>query len=464
MDIDRRCLLLGAATGAATLAAPAALSAFGLDAAQFGVRPGAPDDQSHALQRAIDQAARSRTPLMLAPGVYRAGDLKLPAGTQLAGVRGATSIVLTHGPSLLSSEHADTVSLNGLNLDGGGQPLPEGRALIHFDGVSTLRIADCEIAGAGRNGVTLQACDGEVTHSTITGAADNALFCNDSRGLMITANIIAKSGNGGILVWQSEKRRDGSLIADNRIEDTGARAGGTGQNGNAINVFRAGDVIVRGNHIRNAAFSAIRGNSASNIQIIGNNCAALDEVAIYSEFGFEGAVIADNVVDGAETGISVTNFNEGGRLATRARQYRAQSRDPATESPTGGSRHRHRGGGGHGGRRQCDRAGGAGRHQRRLGSISAQCRDHRQCGARGGLRRRRVGRGRRRHRRDFRQYFRRHEARRHRRHGVGKSGNRRPRARWRRSLSAIADQRQSGELTAATVATFRPECLPICTL
>lgn len=316
MDIDRRCLLLGAATGAATLAAPAALSAFGLDAAQFGVRPGAPDDQSHALQRAIDQAARSRTPLMLAPGVYRAGDLKLPAGTQLAGVRGATSIVLTHGPSLLSSEHADTVSLNGLNLDGGGQPLPEGRALIHFDGVSTLRIADCEIAGAGRNGVTLQACDGEVTHSTITGAADNALFCNDSRGLMITANIIAKSGNGGILVWQSEKRRDGSLIADNRIEDTGARAGGTGQNGNAINVFRASDVMVRGNHIRNAAFSAIRGNSASNIQIIGNNCAALDEVAIYSEFGFEGAVIADNVVDGAETGISVTNFNEGGRLAS----------------------------------------------------------------------------------------------------------------------------------------------------
>jgi uncharacterized secreted repeat protein (TIGR03808 family) len=316
MDIDRRRLLLGAATGAATLAAPAALSAFGLDAAQFGVRPGAPDDQSHALQLAIEQAARSRTPLMLAPGVYRAGDLKLPAGTQLAGVRGATSIVLTHGPSLLSSEHADTVSLNGLNLDGGGQPLPEGRALIYFDGVSTLRIADCEIAGAGRNGVTLQACDGEVTHSTITGAADNALFCNDSRGLMITANIIAKSGNGGILVWQSEKRRDGSLIADNRIEDTGARAGGTGQNGNAINVFRAGDVMVRGNHIRNTAFSAIRGNSASNIQIIGNNCAALDEVAIYSEFGFEGAVIADNVVDGAEAGISVTNFNEGGRLAT----------------------------------------------------------------------------------------------------------------------------------------------------
>ncbi len=316
MDLNRRHLIAAATAVLVTPTAAAPLSRFGLDAAQFGVRPDAPDDQSHALQRAIDQAAHSRTPLMLAPGIYRAGDLKLPASAYIAGVRGATRIVLTHGPSLLSAGHADTVSLTGLTLDGGDLPLPAGRALVHFDDIKALRIAGCEIVNAGGNGVTLTGCDGEVTHTTIAGAADNALYCNDSRGLMITANAIAKSGNGGILVWQSEKRRDGSLIADNRIEDTGARAGGTGQNGNAINVFRAADVIVRGNHIRNAAFSAIRGNSASNIQIIGNNCAALDEVAIYSEFGFEGAVIADNVVDGAQTGISVTNFNEGGRLAT----------------------------------------------------------------------------------------------------------------------------------------------------
>jgi uncharacterized secreted repeat protein (TIGR03808 family) len=147
-------------------------------------------------------------------------------------------------------------------------------------------------------------------------AADTALYCNNCRGLLLTANLIRGSGNGGIRVFQNAKQYDGSLIADNTIEDTYARSGGTGQNGNAINVFRAADVIVRGNHIRNASFSAIRGNSASNIQIIGNNCAASDEVAIYSEFGFEGAVITDNVIDGAETGISVTNFNEGGRLAT----------------------------------------------------------------------------------------------------------------------------------------------------
>jgi uncharacterized secreted repeat protein (TIGR03808 family) len=93
------------------------------------------------------------------------------------------------------------------------------------------------------------------------------------------------------------------------------KAGGSGQWGNAINVFRADNVIVRGNRIRNAAFTAVRGNAASNLQIVGNTCTGLGEVALYAEFGFEGAVIANNVVDGAALGISVTNFDKGGRLA-----------------------------------------------------------------------------------------------------------------------------------------------------
>jgi uncharacterized secreted repeat protein (TIGR03808 family) len=80
-------------------------------------------------------------------------------------------------------------------------------------------------------------------------------------------------------------------------------------------VFRADNVIVRGNRISDAAFSAVRGNTASNLQIVGNTCTALGEVALYAEYGFEGAVIANNIVDGAALGISVTNFNRGGRLA-----------------------------------------------------------------------------------------------------------------------------------------------------
>jgi uncharacterized secreted repeat protein (TIGR03808 family) len=123
------------------------------------------------------------------------------------------------------------------------------------------------------------------------------------------------AGNNGILVWRSQPGDDGTLVIDNRIEDVAARAGGSGQYGNAVNIFRAGNVIVRGNRIRNAAFSAVRGNTASNLQIVGNTCTGLGEVALYAEFGFEGALIANNIVDGAALGVSVTNFNQGGRLA-----------------------------------------------------------------------------------------------------------------------------------------------------
>ncbi|WP_189595201.1 right-handed parallel beta-helix repeat-containing protein, partial [Nocardia cerradoensis] len=89
-----------------------------------------------------------------------------------------------------------------------------------------------------------------------------------------------------------------------------------GQNGNSINVYRAGNVTVSGNKIRGCAFSAVRANGAANVAISNNNCSSLGETALYIEFGFEGAVVANNIIDGAALGVVATNFNHGGRLAT----------------------------------------------------------------------------------------------------------------------------------------------------
>jgi uncharacterized secreted repeat protein (TIGR03808 family) len=75
-------------------------------------------------------------------------------------------------------------------------------------------------------------------------------------------------------------------------------------------------VIVSDNVISGCAFSAIRVNAGTNTQIRGNTCLGSGEVAIFSEFGFSGSVIADNIVDGAATGISITNLDSGGHLAT----------------------------------------------------------------------------------------------------------------------------------------------------
>jgi uncharacterized secreted repeat protein (TIGR03808 family) len=141
------------------------------------------------------------------------------------------------------------------------------------------------------------------------------IFCLDARGLEIVHNVVTDCANNGIQVWRSAPGEDGTLVASNRVERIAAKGGGSGQNGNGINVFRAGGVVVSGNRIADCAYSAVRANAAGNVQIVGNSCTRAGEVALYAEFGFEGALIANNLVDGAASGIAVTNFNDGGRLA-----------------------------------------------------------------------------------------------------------------------------------------------------
>jgi uncharacterized secreted repeat protein (TIGR03808 family) len=210
MGLDRRRFLGVAGLGATAVAAlpvvaragASSLPSLGIDAGHLGVRAGSPDDQSAALQRAIDQAAAQRVPLALGPGVYRAGDLKLPAGAQVTGVRGATRLVLARGPSLVSAAGADWVSLGNVTLDGGGRPLPAGRGLVHISHGRGLRIVDCEIVAAGGHGVMLENVEGEVSGTSVSGAAASAIFSLDARGLRIAGNTIRAAGNNGILVWR----------------------------------------------------------------------------------------------------------------------------------------------------------------------------------------------------------------------------------------------------------------------
>jgi uncharacterized secreted repeat protein (TIGR03808 family) len=301
----------------------------------MGVRAGSAEEQTGALQRAIERAAAARVPLALPPGTYRTGALKLPAGTALVGIPGATRLVHTGGASLLGAMHVDQISLTGLTLEGNKHALPPREGLVHFELCRGVRIADCAILGSGGHGIMFANIEGEVTGSTIADAADVALWSYDGLGLTIAGNTVTNAGNNGIQIIRSAAGHDGTMVLDNRIDATNNRLGGSGQYGNAINAFRAGDVIVRGNIIRQCAFSGVRGNIASNIQIVGNTVHQAGEVALYSEFAFEGAVIAQNLVDGAETGVSVANFMQGGRLAVvQGNIFRnLQPRDP--NSPAG---------------------------------------------------------------------------------------------------------------------------------
>ncbi len=321
--MDRRTFLAGAVGAAVASPALAALDPSGsqmlrgtLNAAQLGVDPTAATNQSLTLQALLDRASSDDHQLFLPAGTYLVSELKLPARTRLAGVAGATKLVFSGGASMLTAERAELIALSDLTIDGAGQPLDDYvPGIVHLQECSGVAIDNCTIINSGTSGLALDRCDGRVTRNTISDCADAGIRAIESTAMSISDNVVTKSGNGGILVWRWSEGEDGTIITGNRVSHIAADKGGTGENGNGINVFRAHGVIVSDNNIRDCAFTAIRANSANNIQITGNNCRTSGEVGIYAEFSFEGAMIANNIVDGAATGICVVNFREGGRLA-----------------------------------------------------------------------------------------------------------------------------------------------------
>lgn len=318
----RRSLLTGALGAAAASASVVAAhagprkSADNHHAGPHALLPETGDDDTARLQAEIDRAATEGRPVLLPAGTFRIGTLTLHPGTALIGAHGLTTLEFTGGAALITATAATNLRIENILLDGANRALDgEDAALISLTDCTHIRIANVTVRRSLANGITLKRCSGRIKDCTISTLLLAAIRSIDATGLEIAHNDISDCRNNGIQVWRSEPGEDGTLVSANRIARIESKGGGTGQNGNGINVFRAANVIVSGNRITDCAYSAVRGNAASNIQIIANNAQRIGEVALYAEFGFEGAIIANNLVESAATGISVTNFNEGGRLA-----------------------------------------------------------------------------------------------------------------------------------------------------
>ena len=290
-----------------------------LDVTTFGVLPNSEADQTEALQRAIDAAAAKGRVLFLPAGRYRVSGLRLPAGIVLTGLAGRSVLELVGNPPLLEAVDARQVWLFqvGLSGDGAAPALPQS-ALLEARNTSHLIVEDCEFSDAPGSGVALEGCSGRISRGAFVNMAHAAIISHEATGLQLNGNTIRICGNLGIYVTRETGGHDGTRIVGNRISDVRWDDGGNGQNGNGINVFRADDVIVADNDIADCAFSAVRLNSTRNCRVSGNNCRNSAEVAIFSEFAFSGSIIAQNVVDGAAQGISITNLDSGGHLATCA--------------------------------------------------------------------------------------------------------------------------------------------------
>jgi len=342
MPINRRSFLSGAllpfSAGAGAGLTPTAVNA-------ASPHPGAPlaadsgRDQSRALQRLIDDSAARGRPVLLPPGRVIAGNLRIPSGLQLVGMPGKSVLEWSGRGEFITIFNAHDVRISGITLDGRHGPMRGANAepypgLVRAVGAQRLRIEQCRITNSAANGITLEKCSGALTGNRIDNVIKAGIFAQNSAGLEISHNDIHDIANNAIQVWRSTAGEDGTIITGNRIRKVASMGGGNGQNGNGINVFRAGNVNITNNRITDCTFSAVRVNAGNMCHVTNNSCSRLGEVAIFVEFGYLGAVVSNNTVEHAAVGISITNMDVGGRLAVcqgnlvRALFYRGRKTDP----------------------------------------------------------------------------------------------------------------------------------------
>lgn len=278
--------------------------------AQIVVTPEGGGDHTDMLQKAVEEARDNSGRVFLDAGKYNVTGLVVGDGVVLEGVPGRT-VLTSADDTIIALSKGKRIGLKGLRFTSER----DSADLVRADDVEDLMINECAFVG-GRNGLSLQGCNGRVLNNRFGFQSSTGLYSNDATGLLISGNTLEDIENNGILVWRGAKGEDGTIVSNNRIARIAAKDGGTGENGNGINVFRAGNVVITGNRITDCYYSAIRDNAGDNCQITSNSVSRIGEVAIYVEFGFEGAVVANNMIDGAALGIVTTNFNNGGRLAT----------------------------------------------------------------------------------------------------------------------------------------------------
>jgi uncharacterized secreted repeat protein (TIGR03808 family) len=271
------------------------------------LQPRGDADQTRRLQAAIDEAAGGSGEVVLGAGTYNTDTVRITRPITISGVPGQTVLAAQSGPVL--NIESDNVTLRGVGFRSAGL----ANNLVEARSCKNLGVSACIFSG-GQTALKATNCGGWIESNSFSGQTDSAIFSTDAAGLLIDGNAIDDIGNNGIQVWRSERGEDGTIISGNRVSRIRADNGGDGPYGNGIVVFRAGNVTVSSNRVSDTRFSGIRCNSGSNVSITGNSISRSGEVAIYVEFAYQGAIVASNIIEDVVFGISITNFNDDGRL------------------------------------------------------------------------------------------------------------------------------------------------------
>lgn len=293
----------------AVLAAPLFVPAYLRLASASSVMQPKGKDQTQALQAALDDDANAGL-VQLGPGTFRIGTLHITRPVTLLGVPGRTVLASDADTPILAASPMQSLVLQGFGL---ANSTRKGD-LVYAEGVQQLTVEDCSFDG-GATGLRMAQCGGRVAGNVLRGQQKAGIYSLEAMALDISGNSVSDQGNAGIQVHRGNKGEDGSRVINNLVQRVAAEDGGDGPNGNGINIFAAHGVTVANNRVTDCAFSGIRNASSDACIISANNIARCNEVALYVEFEFLGAVVADNIIETASHGISITNFMQGGRLA-----------------------------------------------------------------------------------------------------------------------------------------------------
>ncbi len=282
------------------------------------------------LKDAINAAITSGKPLYLKAGTYEVGNIPISGPFSLYATPGTVTLKMAAGCSFILYIGAfDEVNISGIIFDGANRSfVDDGNILVEAllvakrdqPPISLLRLNDCTFQNSKGPGVSAYSVGLDIVSCRFF-SSDSAIYSLNGENVRIAGNRIEQMASNAIFIARSAVGYDGTIISENRITSVGVTdPASTGWQGNGITIYRAIDVIVRDNIIRNCAFSGVRANISSGISIGGNLVLGSGETAIYVESVnetipmYETTVIG-NTVDDAGTGISFANFNYGGRLA-----------------------------------------------------------------------------------------------------------------------------------------------------
>ena len=273
---------------------------------------------SRAEARAADLAARLREAartggaVTLPPGEIALAGLDLPDGATLIGTPGRTVLKLTGLGPLLSARMARKVTLESLILDGAGAYVPKEQGLLDCADVISLSVRGCTFRNSQARGVNLSRCGGVFAQNAIERVLDAGYYSVDGLGIDIDNNHVRECGDNGVMVWTtSAGRYEGSRIRNNLIEDIHNRSGGNGPYGNGVSIWGSGSVRVERNRIYRCAYTHVRNNSGHGVEVVGNDCKACGEKAMYAEFGAKNAIFRDNRMEDVGAGIALANSDRG---------------------------------------------------------------------------------------------------------------------------------------------------------